>query len=151
MMKVTTREAAWLKAIGSAFAPEGDYQDGHLVPKSGEVDYVSTFCTLNAPAGPKVRYGIRAAVALIALSPFWHRRRLATIDALNAEERTALIDELTRHPLQLVRELTLLMKVQSSMALLGTPSLRSRSGYDSARSEGTPIQLRRKVNVKEVA
>ena len=99
----------------------------------------------------KVRYGIRAALALIALSPVWHKRRLTGIDALSAEERTALIDELSRHPLQLVRELTLLMKVQTSMALLGTASLRSRSGYDSARDEGTPIQLRRKVNVKEVA
>lgn len=150
-MKVTTREAAWLEALGSAFAPEGEYRDGHLVPKAGEVDYVGTFCTLNAPAGPKVRYGIRAAVALLALSPVWHKRQLATIDALGPEERTMLIDELSRHPLQLVRELTLLMKVQTSMALLGVSSVRSRSGYDSARSEGTPIQLRRKVSVKEVA
>ena len=150
-MKVTTREAAWLEALGRAFAPEGEYRDGHLVPKPGEVDYVGTFCTLNAPAGPKVRYGIRAALALIALSPVWQKRRLATIDALDAEERTALIEELSRHPLQLVRELTLLMKVQTSMALLGTPSLRSRSGYDSKRSEGTPIRLRLKMHVKEVA
>ncbi len=150
-MKVTTREAAWLEAVGSAFAPEGDYRDGHLVPKPGEVDYVRTFCTMNAPAGPKVRYGIRAALALIALSPLWHQRRLATIEELGAKERTALVEELSHHPLQLVRELTLLLKVQSAMALLGTPSLRSRSGYDSERSEGTPIQLRRKVSVKEVA
>lgn len=150
-MKVTKREAAWLDALGSAFAPEGKLRDGHLVPKPGEVDYVGTFCTLNAPAGPKVRYGIRAALGLLALSPVWHKRRLASIDALTPEERTELLEELSRHPLQLVRELTLLMKVQSAMALLGTASLRSRSGYDSARSEGTPIRLRRKVNVKEVA
>lgn len=150
-MKVTRREAAWLEALGSAFAPEGDFRDGHLVPKPGEVDYVGTFRTLNSPAGPKVRYGIRAAVALIALSPVWHRRRLATIDELSSEERTTLLDELSRHPLQLVRELTLLLKVQSAMALLGTASIRSRSGYDSARSEGTPIRLRRKNSIKEVA
>ena len=106
---------------------------------------------MNAPAGPKVRYGLRAALALLALSPMWQKRRLATIEELSAEERSALVEELSIHPLQIIRELTLLMKVQSSMALLGTSSVRARSGYDSARSEGTPIQLRRKKSVKEVA
>ena len=34
------------------------------------------------------------------------------------------------------------MKVQTSMALLREPTVRARSNYDTARSEGTPVRLR---------
>ena len=152
-MKLTDIERRWLEAIMEGFAPPGSGDAEHLAPEVGEADYVGTFEELNGCGGPKVRYGIRAAMMLVASSPLWARYRPTFIDGLNTAERVALLEDLLEHPLQIVRELTLLMKVQTSMALLREPSIRARSGYDVKREAGTPVRLRRKAtpSVKEVA
>ena len=151
-MKLTNPERRWLTAILEGFAPPGSGDEAHLAPERGEVDYIGTFEELNGAGGPKVRYGVRAAVLLVASAPVWLRRRAAFIDRLTTAERVALLEDLSEHPLQIVRELTLLMKMQASMALLREPTLRARSGYDHDREAGTPVRLRRKpVRVQEVA
>ena len=154
-MKLTQPERQWLTAIMEGFAPPGSGDAEHLAPERGEVDYAGTFEELNGAGGPKVRYGIRAAALLIASSPVWMRARPTFIDGLNTAERIALLEDLLQHPLQIVRELTLLMKVQTSMALLREPTVRARSNYDTARSEGTPVRLRlykaAKKTMQEVA
>lgn len=153
-MKLTDIERRWLEAIMEGFAPPGSGDADHLAPEPGEADYVGTFEEMNGAGGPKVRYGVRAAAFLIASSPIWAQLRPTFIDGLSAAERIALLEDLLEHPLQIVRELTLLMKVQTSMALLREPTIRARSRYDVGRSEGTPVRLRLKKDapsVKEVA
>ena len=153
-MKLTNIERRWLEAIMQGFAPPGSGDADHLAPEHGEADYVGTFELLNGAGGPKVRYGIRAAVMLVASSPLWTQFRPTFIDGLDEGERIALLEDLLEHPLQIVRELTLLMKVQTSMALLREPTIRARSQYDAGRSEGTPVRLRLKKSapsVQEVA
>ena len=149
-MKLTNIERRWLEAIMEGFAPPGSGDAEHLAPEPGEVDYVGTFELLNGAGGPKVRYGVRAAVMLIASSPLWAQLRPTFIDRLDADERVSLLGDLLEHPLQIVRELTLLMKVQASMALLREPTVRARSRYDAGRSAGTPVRLRMKERVPSV-
>lgn len=147
-MRLTQIEKRWLEALFDGFAPATDDAE-RLAPRAGEVDPAAVFERLNGFGGLKVRVGVRLALAFLASAPIWESRRLAFIDALDTEERTALLEALSDHPLQLVQELTLLMKVQTAMALLGAPEVRARSRYDHQRAEQTPVRLR--LRVKEVA
>lgn len=146
-MKLTHLEARWLNAFANAIAPpmDGDGDGTRLVVNPGEVDYRRTFESLNAPAGLKVRAGLHALLAAMALSPVWHRGQLTTFDKLPANEAESLMVELESHRFQVVRELMMLMKVQVSMALFGTPSIRKKSGYDRDRDQKTPVRLRLKT------
>lgn len=145
-MRLTPTERRWFEAIFDGLAPA---HEERLHARPGEVDPSATFETMNRFGGLKVRLGVRVALAFIAASPMWTGRALGFIDSLETEERTRLLLVLSEHPLQLVQELSLLMKVQVSMALLGSPAVRARSGYDHARNEVTPVKLR--IPVKEVA
>jgi hypothetical protein len=56
--------------------------------------------------------------------------KLMTVSKLAIERRTDLLRELLAHRAFVVRELVTLLKLSAAMALLGTPSVRARSGYD---------------------
>lgn len=141
-MRLTSWEKRWLQAIMEGFAPPTSTVG--LAPQPGEVDYARAFEELNAHASPVAQAGLRAAIHLLGTAPMWTATKAATMDQLPVEERTALLSRLVSHPQLLVRELTWLLKVQGSMALLGTPSIRARSGYDRGRAEKTPVRLRTK-------
>lgn len=151
-MKLTDREARWLNAISNAIAPlSTEDEEGRLMVRPGEVDYRATFESLNAPSGLKVRAGLHALLAAMALSPVWHRGQLTTFDKLPPAEAESLMAELEQHRFQVIRELMMLMKVQVSMALFGTPSIRKRSRYDRNREQGMPVRLRIKSSKNEEA
>lgn len=146
-MQLTRWEKRWLTAIFEGFAPPAASTSadvGLLQPRPDEVDWAGAFVQLNEGGSPIAQGGLRAAIHLIGTSPAWMGAGAATMDALPVEARAALLDKLAQHPLRLVRELTWLMKVQASMALFGTPSVRARSGYDRARADKTPVRLRTK-------
>jgi hypothetical protein len=131
-------EIRWAEAILEAYAPS----DGPgLAPTPGEVDYLGWFLSMRTRAPFLAALGLRLAVWIIALSPIWHTRRLRTFGSLALGERAALLDRLLNHGWFAVRELTLLMKIQASMSLLGTATVRARSGYDRARAGARALQL----------
>jgi hypothetical protein len=128
---VTRVERRWARALLEAFAPTGG---PGLAPRAGEVDFLATFTTLTRRARPRAAWGLRLAVWLAALAPMWLWGRLRTITGLDREARAQLLDELLRHRSFPVRELTLLLKLAAAMALLGTESVRARSGYDHVQA-----------------
>ncbi|MBX3247637.1 MAG: hypothetical protein KF901_10710 [Myxococcales bacterium] len=146
-MQLTPWEKRWLTAIFEGFAPPASAADAdarRLQPRPGEVDWAGAFVQLNEGGSPIAQAGLRAAIHLIGTSPAWMGAGAASMEGLAVEARAALLERLAQHPLRLVRELTWLMKVQASMALFGTPSVRARSGYDRDRAEKTPVRLRTK-------
>lgn len=145
-MRLTSWEKRWFEAIMEGFAPPKSGVG--LAPQPGEVDYARAFEELNGHASPVAQAGLRAAIHFIGTSPTWTGTKAATIDQLPVEERTALLAKLVSHPQLLVRELVWLVKVQGSMALFGTASIRARSGYDRGRSEKMPVRLRAKSSVR---
>jgi hypothetical protein len=124
---VTAFERRWAVDLLSAFAPTGSTG---LSPLEAEVDYLAVIETMRRRATRLAALGLRAAIWLLALAPIWHRRSLRTISALPASARASLLSELLVHRAFVVRELSLLLKLCASMALLGTRSVRARSGYD---------------------
>ncbi len=143
---MTALERRWAVDLLSAFAPVGGTG---LAPLEGEVDYLGVLETMRRRATRLAALGLRAAIWLLALAPLWHRRSLRTISALPQVARAALLSELLVHRAFVVRELSLLLKLCASMALLGTLSVRARSGYDDVHGAPTNQSgLRRKQGVR---
>jgi hypothetical protein len=120
-------ERRWARQLLSAFAPTGG---PGLAPIQDEVDYVNALARMMREATPVAALGLRFAIWMAALAPLWLWGRLATINKLAVERRTELLRQLLAHRVFAVRELALLLKFCAAMALLGTPSVRARSGYD---------------------
>jgi len=129
-MRLLNMERRLLTATLAGFAPE----DGPgLAPTRGEVDWTASFEQMAGASNAQARLGMRAAIWLAGLSPMWMHGRVATLASLPQTERAAVLEELLAHRSFAVRELTLLLKLQSAFALLGTASARARSGYDRDR------------------
>lgn len=130
---MTRWEHVWAVEVLAAFAPSGGGSieaDGQLTPRDGEVDYLHVFRRMHAGSTPLAGLGLRLALWMVALAPFWLLGRFATISNLARAERTELLARLLHHTSFAVRELALLLKLTAAFALLGTPSVRERSGYD---------------------
>jgi hypothetical protein len=92
-----------------------------------------------AAAGTRLaRIGLFLGVWMAWLAPVWMTLRLRTLGSLAPAERATILNAMSRHRSYAVRELTLLLKIVASMALLGVPSVRARSGYDR---EDAPVRI----------
>jgi hypothetical protein len=120
-------EQRWARQLLSAFAPSGG---PGLAPHHDEVDYLGVVARMRREATPLAAFGLRIAIWIAALAPLWLWGKLTTISKLASERRTDLLRELLAHRAFVVRELATLLKLTAAMALLGTPSVRARSGYD---------------------
>jgi len=124
-------EKRWARQLLSAFAPS----DGPgLAPLHGEVDYLRALARMRREATPLAALGLRLAIWIAALAPLWLWGKLTTISKLATDRRTELLRELLTHRAFAVRELVTLLKLSAAMALLGTPSVRARSGYDQVQT-----------------
>lgn len=135
----------WASELLAGFSPPSELG---LAPLAGEVDYASVFLLLVRGSTRLAALGLLLGVWLAALAPIWHWRRLATISKLSPAQRATLLAELLRHPWFAVRELTLLLKLGASLALLGSKSVRARSGYDNVQARAkTESGLQRRLPV----
>jgi hypothetical protein len=135
-------EHNWAIEVLAAFAPASTEtrrsvapsSDSPLTPREGEVDYVRVYRRLIAGSTPLAALGLRFALWMVALAPVWLLGRFTTFSTLCRTERTELLSRLLRHTSLVVRELSLLLKFAAAVALLGTPSVRERSGYDKPQA-----------------
>jgi len=125
---MTRWEQSWATEMLAAFAPQSP--DG-LAPLPGEVDYQNTLRRMLRGSTPLAALGLRLSVWLVALAPIWLLGRCVTFSKLALREQSELLGRLLRHRSLGVRELVMLLKLTAAIALLGTPSVRARSGYDS--------------------
>ncbi len=135
-MTLLSFERRWAQAILECFAPpsfsgagSGAARDG-LVPVEGEVDYLRAFDVMCASSTAKARLGMRLAVWLFALAPIWSFVSLRTLAGFPIDRRAAFLDRLLTSKIYIVRELGLLLKLSASFALMASPAVRARCGYD---------------------
>jgi hypothetical protein len=134
---MTRWEHIWAVEVLAAFAPASTATrisistDSSLTPHEGEVDYLRVYRRLLAGSTPLAALGLRFALLMVVLAPIWLLGRFMTFSTLARAERTELLSRLLRHTSLVVRELSLLLKFAAAVALLGTPSVRERSGYDA--------------------
>lgn len=132
-------ERQWAEAVLGGFS--GGELCGQAPPLEG-VDYVRAIESLVEHGNPISAVGVRLALMTIATAPMWHWRERRTMVDLSPDERVALLTELVDHPLFAVRELAILMKIQAAMALMGSPAMRTWTGYGRGAGRGGLTQLR---------
>ena len=132
---------------GDAKSESGEHPVAALCPRVGEVDYVDAMQRMMRAGTPKARLGIHLALWIVALAPLWMLVSVRTMAGLPIARRSQILERCLRHRAFVVRELALLLKVGASFALLGTASVRARSGYDRAREPAPPTRERRALPV----
>lgn len=125
---MTRFEERWADNVLRAFI---EPTSSGLITRDNEVDYLACMRQMRAASTRLAAFGLRIATWIVALAPLWLWGTFATVSGIPSERRTRLLNELLTHRSMIVRELTLLLKLTASMALLGTASVRARSGYDS--------------------
>lgn len=129
---MTGVERRWTGLVLSSFS--GCSAAGFTVAEGpleeGKVDYVAAAACFAGAASEKARLGFRLAVLLAWTAPLWLGRRFAMMGSLDAEERSAVLDAMSRHRFFFVRELCLLLKLIACMAIFRSPAARARSGFD---------------------
>jgi hypothetical protein len=140
---MTRLEQDWTSDVLAAFIQE---EAQGLTPLPGEVDYVKTFRRMRGGSTSLCAFGLRVAIWMVAFAPLWLHGRFATFSRLARRDRTQLLARLLAHKVFAVRELTNLLKLTAAMALLGTASVRARSGYDAVQSPArTESAVRRQL------
>ena len=141
---MTRWELSWAVEVLAAFAPSSTEVRGgggrELAPRDGEVDYLRTWRRMVRGSTPLARLGLRAGLWMVTFAPIWLLGRFATFSELARAERTELLSRLLRHKGLFVRELSLLLKFAAAVALLGTPSVRARSGYDNVQTTASVVR-----------
>ena len=138
---MTRFEQHWAADVLMAFTAPGA---PGLQPRADEVDYLKTFRRMRRGSTALAAFGMRLAVWIVAFAPVLLLGRLATFSRLGRREQSELLSRMLVHKHALIRELTMLLKMAAAMALLGTASVRARSGYDARESTRAPssVQLR---------
>lgn len=134
---MTRWELGWAIDVLGAFAPAES--SAGLAPLPGEVDYLTTMRRMLQYSTPLAGLGLRFALWMVVFAPVWLLGRGVTFSKLALRERVELLSRLLRHTSFVVRELSLLLKLTAAMALLGTPSVRARSGYDGVQPQAAQL------------
>jgi hypothetical protein len=133
---MTGVERRWTGLVLSSFSGSAagfTVAEGPL--SEGKVDYLSAASCFAGAASEKARLGFRVAVLLAWTAPLWMGRRFGMMGSLDAEERSAVLDAMSRHRFFFVRELCLLLKLIACMAIFRSPAARVRSGFDRPEPE----------------
>lgn len=122
-------ERRWATTVLEGFAPPSTKLGLVLAP--GEVDLLRSFDEMALGGSALATVGNRLAVLLVYFAPWWFDGQLATMGSLTPEERAVLLERMLAHPMFVIREPVFLLKVAVGMSMLGVPSVRARSGYDT--------------------
>ena len=131
-------ERRWVLVILATFAPT---EGPGLAPRAGEVDYLHAFETLRTRSTTLAGWGLRGALWLTVLAPWWLGRSLATLPSLPQAARVELLAKLLEHRVFAVREAVFLLKLTACLALLGSDTVRARSGYDGRVARGLDARV----------
>ncbi len=122
----TALERAWSEALFAALLPGG----GRL-PGLAALDLDAFWRRYAEVAPPMLRFGLRASVDLLALSPPLVLGVPRTVLGLDPDQREALLDRALRSRLFLLRQLATTVKLVGLMAYLRDPVARARVGAAS--------------------
>ncbi len=109
-------------------------------PSIDEHSLLNTFMRMRRFASRQASVGLRVAVWMVVLAPFWLERRFITFPRLAPKERVRILGRLLTHSSFAVRELTTLLKLYAALALFRIEHIRRRSHYDRDRALGSPVR-----------
>lgn len=124
---MTRLEQDWAADVLTAFTVDGA---PGLNAAPGEVDYLGALRRMRRNSTKLAGLALRLAVWLVAFAPLLLYGRFRMFSRLARREQSELLERMLEHRHLVVRELTALLKLTAAMALLGTATIRARSGYD---------------------
>jgi acyl-CoA reductase-like NAD-dependent aldehyde dehydrogenase len=119
---LTPIERRWGALALEAIFPRS--ADARYAERTREADVDQDLDELLRAAPAMTALGIRAAIVMYGLAPLVLLRRLATFDALTEDERIELAARLSRSPVYLVRQMSMLLKTSGALSLARTSHLR---------------------------
>jgi hypothetical protein len=119
---LTPIERRWGALALEAIFPRS--ADARYAERTAEADPDRDLDELLRAAPAMTALGIRAAIVMYGLAPLVLLRRLATFDALTEDERIELAARLSRSPVYLVRQMSMLLKTSGALSLARTSHLR---------------------------
>lgn len=117
----------WAALVLSSFVP---VSAGGLVRNDREIDWSGAWERFLSSMNARARLGARVALLIAITAPVWVLGRLGSLASLGIEERARLLDRLLAHPLYLVRELVLMLKICACFAMFRSDQVRARTSYD---------------------
>lgn len=142
-MKLSSLERSLAPVVLGSFAPLA-LPSGFSVDE-GEVDWAGGLDRFLSQASDKARLGIAVSMVAFFFAPLLVLGRFRTLARATIEERALAMEKLLAHPIFLVREMALLVKLVACMAMFRVASLRARTGYDdpgAAPKTSARVQLR---------
>ena len=124
---MTRLEQDWAAEVLTAFTLDGA---PGLNAAPGEVDYVGALRRMRRNSTKLAGVALRIAVWMVAFAPLLLYGRFRMFSRLARRDQSELLKRMLEHRHLVIRELTALLKLTAAMALLGTASVRARSGYD---------------------
>ena len=125
-------ERRWAQVVLAAFAVPSVVG---LVPASSEVDGLDTLDRMTRVSTTRAALGLRLGVWLVMFAPIYAWGSLRLFTRLSSDERYRILCALLMHRTAIVRGLVAFLKLASCFAMLGTASVRARSGYDSIEAQ----------------
>lgn len=123
---------SWMVAILEGFAPP---ENPGVAPRDVSPDYARAIDVMRSASTPIASFGVYAAFVLAQICPLLLCGIPRLMTSLPVQRRAHVLDAMLSSHVFIIRELSMLLKIGASMALLGNAQLREQSHYDSAGPE----------------
>ena len=140
---LTPFEKRSAQIILSSFGPalsKGTASEPHSPP----IDYVHALTRMRRGARGRAAFGLRIALWMVLTSPLWMFKSPKLLTRVSEPVRENVLRALLLHRAYAVRELTMLLKLVASFALLGDGGVRAQTGYDPAMAQNPSDAERRR-------
>jgi hypothetical protein len=118
--------------ILEGFAPP---QNAGLSPRDATPDWARTIDLMMDAGTPLAMFGLYAAFFIALVAPIFTIGTPKLMTGLDVQARSEVLDAMLKSKIFFVRELSMLLKIAASMALLGCEPIRAQSHYDDATPE----------------
>jgi hypothetical protein len=119
-------------AVLEGFAPP---ENAGVSPRDASPDYARAIDVMRQTSTPVASFGVWAAFVLAQVCPLLLCGIPRLMTSLPVERRAHVLDRMLTSHVFIIRELSMLLKIGASMALLGNPQLRAQSHYDASGPE----------------
>lgn len=126
-MTMTGVERRWLSVVLSSFI---DPDAGGFTLAPGEVDFVAGATRMYDASCAIARFGMRASLLVVMLSPLFMLGRLTSFGSLAPSERSAVLARFVGNDFILLRGMGMLLKLAASMSIFRVASARARTNHE---------------------
>jgi hypothetical protein len=139
-MKLTNFEMRWVAAEFEAIFPGDDKG----VPSIAKMDVPGFMSEVMWRISSQAAIGLRVAIWIAALAPFFLIGKLATFTSLPTADRERVMTALVTHKVYAIRSLVMFLKTIGALLYCADDAVRARMFARESKSGDRPVALRLK-------